>query len=74
MTVEEINRTVERLLLAFDMFEFGVELMRQNLKRKHAGATDEEINLRLDCWLRERSCAPHGDCPGISRDIESLRK
>ena len=35
------------------LFETGVELMRQNLRRSHPNATQQEIESRLDNWLRD---------------------
>lgn len=56
------------LRTALDLFEAGVQLMRQNLRRAHAHATDEEIDALLHAWLHHRPGAEHGDCPG--RPIE----
>lgn len=54
-----------RLRMALAMFEDGVALMRQNLRRAHPEASDEEIEQRLGAWLRERPGAEHGD--GVGR-------
>jgi len=43
----------ERLLEAIDLMEFGIELMRQNLRRRHPEASEEEINIRLESWQFE---------------------
>lgn len=53
-----------RLRLAIELFEDGVELMRQNVRRRHPDADDEEIERRLVAWLHTRPGAEHGDCPG----------
>lgn len=53
-----------RLRLALDMFEDGVALMRQNLRRRHADESDEEIEARLRAWLHHRPGAEHGDAVG----------
>ena len=47
-----------------DLFQLGLDLMRQNLRRRHPEANDEVIERLLDTWLRERPGAPSGDCPG----------
>lgn len=47
-----------------ELFETGVELMRQNLRRRHPEATDREIDAQLHRWLGERPGAEHGDAPG----------
>jgi hypothetical protein len=52
------------LRATLDLFETGVDLMRQNLRRAHPGAADAEIDRRLQQWLRERPGAEFGDCIG----------
>jgi hypothetical protein len=52
-----------------DLFETGVELMRQNLRRSHPNATQQEIERRLDNWLRDRPGAKFGDCSGEPVDV-----
>ncbi len=54
----------ERLRIAFDLHEAGVDLMRQRLRREHPGAPDAEIERRLGDWLRHRPGAEHGDAEG----------
>jgi hypothetical protein len=55
-----------------DLFETGVELMRQNLRRSHPEAGDNEIELLLREWLLERPGAESGDCPGRPVDVTRL--
>jgi len=38
----------------------GVVLMRQNLRRRHVEESDDEIEERLEAWLRDRPM----DAPG----------
>lgn len=47
-------------------------MMRQNLKRRHPEASEQEIDDRLRSWLRERPGAEHGDA--IGRPIVWPRK
>jgi hypothetical protein len=54
----------QRLLVAFDLFEAGVDLKRQQLKRQHPGETDSDIERRVTAWLHERPGAEHGDAEG----------
>jgi hypothetical protein len=56
-----------RLRLALAMFEDGVALQRQNLRRADPDASDGEIQRRLDAWLHERPGAEHGD--GVGRPV-----
>lgn len=58
----------DRLELTLDLFEFGVEVMRSNLRRRHADAGEREIERRLAEWLRHRPGAEHGDAPGPIRN------
>jgi hypothetical protein len=57
-----------------DLFETGVALMRQNLRRAHPEATEEEIDGLLASWLHDRPGAEHGDCPGRVVDIGTRRR
>ncbi len=42
----------DRLKAALEMHTFGVSLMRQNLRRKHASADPQQIESMLAAWLR----------------------
>jgi len=55
----------ERLRLTLRLHDEGVRLMRQNLRRRHPEATDEEIERRLREWLSERPGAERGDAEGV---------
>jgi hypothetical protein len=58
------DRAAARLRIALEMFETGVEMMRQNLRRAHPTLTDAEIDGRLAAWLSERPGAEFGDAVG----------
>ena len=61
----------EKLRTAFDLFEAGLDLMRQNLRRRHPAATQAELDGMLQEWLLTRPGAEHGDGPpGRLRDPE----
>ncbi|OFW29046.1 MAG: hypothetical protein A3G76_04365 [Acidobacteria bacterium RIFCSPLOWO2_12_FULL_65_11] len=53
-----------------DLFETGLDLMRQKLRRSHPEAGEEEIERLLRRWLLDRPGAESGDCPG--RPIDRL--
>lgn len=53
-----------RLRAAIEMFEAGVEMMRQTLRRTNPGLDDDEVETRLRAWLAERPGAPFGDAVG----------
>jgi hypothetical protein len=52
-----------------DLFDTGLDLMRQNLRRRHPDADDQEIARLLETWLRERPGAADGDCAGRLVDV-----
>lgn len=53
-----------RFRTAMELFEAGVSMMRQNLRRRFPDADEEEIKTRLRQWLQERPGAEYGDCDG----------
>jgi len=53
-----------RLRTALGLFEAGVEMMRQKLRRDHPDLGDREIDARVKAWLRERPGAEFGDAVG----------
>lgn len=61
-TADDSLSLAEAFQVTLDLFDFGVEVMRQNLKRAYPSATDDEIDDRLDAWLHERPGAEEGDC------------
>ena len=63
----------DRLLAAFEMFEFGVEMMAATLRRRHPDASPEQIEEMLDAWLAERPGAEDGDGPGVAVSLERFR-
>jgi hypothetical protein len=65
------RRVAASFRTTLDLFETGVNLMRQNLRRRHPGATDVEIERRLREWLHERPGADSGDCPGRTVDVNT---
>ncbi len=43
-----------RYQTVLEMHAFGVEVMRQNLRRRHPDASEESICLRLADWLKRQ--------------------
>jgi len=43
-----------RALAAFDLCETAERIMRQNLRRWHPEASEEEIRQRFKAWLEKR--------------------
>ena len=54
---------------ALDLFDTGLDLMRQNLRRSHPESGDAEIERLLRDWLLDRPGAESGDCPGRPVDV-----
>ena len=46
------------------LFEFAEAQMRQRLRRKHADASEGEIDDMVQAWLLHRPGAEHGDAVG----------
>lgn len=44
----------ENLLLTLDMFESGLSLMREKLRRENPGLSEETIEEKLVAWLADR--------------------
>ncbi len=65
---------VARLRLALDLFESGVALVRQRLRRERPSATEDEIEAAVVAWLRTRPGAEHGDAVGRPRRPEELTR
>ena len=62
---------VDAFRTTLDLFETGLDLMRQNLRRSHPETGDEEIELLLHEWLLDRPGAESGDCPGRPVDVNT---
>lgn len=54
----------QKLELSLDLFVYGCDVMRENLRRAHPGAGDDAIEELLRAWLRTRPGAESGDGPG----------
>jgi hypothetical protein len=61
-----------KLRLALDLFDSGVAMMRETLRRRFPDASDQTIAEVLAGWLRERPGAEHGDTDGRLRNWSSL--
>ncbi len=57
----------KKLLQACELHDLGVQVMRQNLRRRHPDANDVEIAEMIQRWLHERPGAEFGDVAGKIR-------
>ena len=64
MTEQERQAIRERFELTLELYELGEAIMRQNLRRQHPDAAEDEIEELLVEWLQHRPGAEHGDAPG----------
>ena len=62
---------VDAFRTTLDLFQTGVDLMRQNIRRRHPEAPDEDVERLLYEWLLARPGAEAGDCPGRPIDVKS---
>lgn len=58
------QKEAQRLRTALGLFQAGVDMMRQNLRRADPTASEEEIRARVGSWLRTRLGAEWGDGEG----------
>ena len=63
----------DRLALTMELYDFGVDVMAANLRRRYPGATADEIDRRLEAWLTERPGAEHGDGSGVAVPLTRFR-
>lgn len=54
----------QKILIAFELFDFGLDMQRQKLRRQHPDMSDGEIDSKLTEWLQNPEMAPLGDCEG----------
>ena len=54
----------EKLRIALELYESGVAMMRETLKRENPEESEAQIEERLRRWIRHRPGAEDGDCVG----------
>lgn len=59
---------MERMRVAFDLFEIGEKLLRQRLRRERPDASEAEIEDTVAGWRTARPGAEIGDAPGHRRE------
>lgn len=69
MDASAAERMRERMCVTFELFDAGVALMRQNVRRRHPDASDAGLEERLTQWLHHRPGAEFGDSAGVLRPL-----
>ena len=46
---------VEKFRVVFDMCDAGMRMYRQRMRRENPAASDEEIEAKVQAWLRKPS-------------------
>lgn len=61
----------ERLRIALDLSETGLQMRRSRFRRELPNITEAQLDEAMKTWLRERPDAPFGDHPGprSTRDL-----
>ena len=59
------SREARRLRTAFELFEAGVRMMTERLRRRHPEASTAELEALLREWLLSRPGAEAGDADGV---------
>lgn len=61
---DEKETPADRLRLAFELWEAGLEIKWVSLRREFPERSDDEISELLREWLERRPQAPNGDSAG----------
>jgi hypothetical protein len=64
--VDAGSLAAERFRIVLDLFEAGVRLRRETLRRTHPGLAPDRLEELLAEWLRDRPAARDGDGPSRS--------
>lgn len=49
------SEDVEKFRVVFDLCDAGARIFRQRMRRENLSASDEEIEARVQAWLRRQS-------------------
>lgn len=64
MSTDPPDGAAARLRAAFELYDLGLAMKRQSLRRAFTAESDAEIDDRLRQWRLRREDAPDGDCDG----------
>ncbi len=62
----------KKLLLALELFDLGVSIKEQSLRREHPDLSERELGEKLRDWLQTRPGGEFGDCSGRPVPLESF--
>ena len=68
-----MSTPAERMRIALELSELAEGVMRENLRRRHPGATPDAIETLLTEWFATRPGAEHGDAEGRPVDLSRFR-
>jgi hypothetical protein len=55
----------ERFRVTLDLFDLGLQMYRQRMRREHPQYDEEAIEAEVQAWLFRRPGAEFGDFPGL---------
>jgi hypothetical protein len=61
------SKLIERFRTVVDLWDTGVAIRRQAIRRAMPWASDDEVEERLRSWLQERPGAEQGDGPQLDQ-------
>lgn len=65
---------IERMQMAFELYEVAETMKRQNVRRRHPELDDAEVEEQVLEWLYRRPGAEHGDADGASFILRERRE
>ncbi len=63
-----------RLTEAIELFNVGVQLTSERLRREHPAATAAEVDDLVARWIHAHDGAEHGDADGVPASAERMRR
>jgi hypothetical protein len=54
----------ERFRMTLDLFDLGVQMYRQRMRRENPHGSEESVEAQVQAWLLRRPGAEFGDYPG----------
>ena len=63
-TRPELETPLERMEIAFDLFDLAEDMIRTRVLRENPSATEQDLEHAVDAWMRHRPGAENGDAPG----------